>query len=69
MSVDPTAPLSKNEVLKQNDPTLGGSLAETLANPALACFSADDEQFLKFHGIYQQDDRHGQSGTTGGHTS
>lgn len=57
MSDHPPAPLSKNEVLKQNDPTLGGTLAETLANPALACFSADDEQFLKFHGIYQQDDR------------
>lgn len=57
MSDHPPAPLSKNEVLKQNDPTLSGTLAETLANPALACFSADDEQFLKFHGIYQQDDR------------
>jgi sulfite reductase (NADPH) hemoprotein beta-component len=57
MSANPTAPLSKNEVLKQNDPTLGGTLGETLADPAQACFSADDEQFLKFHGIYQQDDR------------
>ncbi|HKB57887.1 MAG TPA: NADPH-dependent assimilatory sulfite reductase hemoprotein subunit [Lacunisphaera sp.] len=57
MSANPSAPLSKNEVLKQNDPTLGGTLAETLADPALACFSTDDEQFLKFHGIYQQDDR------------
>jgi len=57
MSADPTTPLSKNEVLKQSDPTLGGTLAETLADPARACFSADDEQFLKFHGIYQQDDR------------
>ena len=37
--------------------TPSGTLAETLANPALACFSSDDEQFLKFHGIYQQDDR------------
>ena len=51
------APVNKNEVLKQNDPTLSGTLAETLADPARACFSADDEQFLKFHGIYQQDDR------------
>ena len=57
MSVQSTAPLSKNEILKQNDPTLGGTLRETLADPSRACFSADDEQFLKFHGIYQQDDR------------
>ncbi len=57
MSVEITAPMSKNEVLKQNDPTLSGALAGTLADPALDHFSADDEQFLKFHGIYQQDDR------------
>jgi sulfite reductase (NADPH) hemoprotein beta-component len=57
MSVDTATPLSKNEVLKQNDPTLSGALAQTLADPALDHFSADDEQFLKFHGIYQQDDR------------
>ena len=29
----------------------------TLTNPAADCFSEDDYQFLKFHGIYQQDDR------------
>lgn len=48
---------SKNELLKQNDPSLAGNLAATLADPALDRFSADDEQFIKFHGIYQQDDR------------
>ncbi len=54
----PTTPaLSKNEVLKQNDPSLAGNMAATLADPALDRFSADDEQFIKFHGIYQQDDR------------
>ena len=57
MSDIPTAALSRNEVLKQNDPTLSGALVATLADPALDHFSADDEQFLKFHGIYQQDDR------------
>jgi len=51
------APVNRNEVLKQNDPTLSGALASTLADPALDHFSADDEQFMKFHGIYQQDDR------------
>ena len=50
-------PLSKNEILKQNDPVLAGALSQTLADPALDHFSADDEQFLKFHGVYQQDDR------------
>ena len=57
MSDVPIAALNKNEVLKENDPVLAGALAQTLADPALDHFSADDEQFLKFHGIYQQDDR------------
>ena len=57
MSDNPLPTPSKNEVLKQNDPTLSGALAETLEDPTLDRFSADDEQFLKFHGIYQQDDR------------
>ncbi len=50
-------PLVRNEVLKIESPTLAGHLAATLADPAAEVFSADDEQFLKFHGIYQQDDR------------
>jgi len=57
MSVTPSAPLSKNEVLKQNDPTLAGNIAATMADPAADKFSEDDQQFIKFHGIYQQDDR------------
>ncbi|MSU36337.1 MAG: NADPH-dependent assimilatory sulfite reductase hemoprotein subunit [Pedosphaera sp.] len=48
---------TRNEELKAAIPTLAGNLAATLNDPAAACFSADDEQFLKFHGIYQQDDR------------
>jgi sulfite reductase (NADPH) hemoprotein beta-component len=54
---DNTVVLSHNEVLKTNCPSLAGTLAPTLADPALDHFSADDEQFLKFHGCYQQDDR------------
>ena len=57
MSEISPAPLSKNEVLKQRIPTLAGNIAATLADPALEKFSEDDEQFIKFHGIYQQDDR------------
>lgn len=49
--------LSHNELLKQADPTLAGTIASTLANPEIDRFSEDDNQFLKFHGIYQQDDR------------
>ncbi|MDB6130458.1 MAG: nitrite and sulphite reductase 4Fe-4S region [Verrucomicrobiales bacterium] len=49
--------LSHNEVLKENSPTLSGTLASTLANAEVDRFSEDDGQFLKFHGIYQQDDR------------
>lgn len=54
--VDP-AKLTKNEHLKQRVPTLAGTIAATLADPAAEKFSEDDEQFIKFHGIYQQDDR------------
>ncbi len=48
---------SPNELLKQGDPTLGGTIAQTLANPQIDRFTDDDNQFLKFHGIYQEDDR------------
>lgn len=58
VTLTPPAPvLSKNELLKRRDPTLAGDLVATLANPEAARFSEDDEQFIKFHGIYQQDDR------------
>ncbi|MFZ5496348.1 MAG: NADPH-dependent assimilatory sulfite reductase hemoprotein subunit [Verrucomicrobiota bacterium] len=57
MSETTTAPLSKNELLKQRIPTLAGNIAATLNDPAAEKFSEDDEQFIKFHGIYQQDDR------------
>jgi sulfite reductase (NADPH) hemoprotein beta-component len=48
---------SRNEGLKENCPTVAGGIAATLANPALDRFSDDDYEFLKFHGVYQQDDR------------
>lgn len=49
--------LSHNEVIKDAVPTLAGSIAATLADPKADRFSDDDQQFIKFHGIYQQDDR------------
>src|ERR1700733_6668819 len=49
--------LTRNEGLKSASPTLAGTIGETLANTAVDRFSDDDYEFLKFHGIYQQDDR------------
>jgi len=49
--------VTHNEIIKEATPTLAGAIARTLADPALDRFSEDDVQFLKFHGIYQQDDR------------
>ncbi len=48
---------SRNEGLKSNDPLLAGTIRQTLDDPAKDRFSEDDYEFLKFHGIYQQDDR------------
>jgi sulfite reductase (NADPH) hemoprotein beta-component len=49
--------LTRNEGLKQSHPALAGSIASSLHDPGLDRFSDDDYEFLKFHGIYQQDDR------------
>ena len=52
-----TATLTHNEVIKDAIPTLAGNIAATIADPTTDHFSEDDNQFLKFHGSYQQDDR------------
>jgi sulfite reductase (ferredoxin) len=44
------------EVLKDQSDYLRGSIPETLASD-IAHFSHDEYQLLKFHGVYQQDDR------------
>src|SRR5262245_15902926 len=49
--------LSRNEGLKEGNPLLAGTISQTLADGAAERFSDDDYEFLKFHGIYQQDDR------------
>jgi sulfite reductase (NADPH) hemoprotein beta-component len=49
--------LTHNEAIKEAIPTLAGTIAATMATPGADQFSADDQQFTKFHGIYQQDDR------------
>ena len=48
--------VTKVEVAKAESRHLRGTIAETLAGDA-ASFDHDDLQLLKFHGIYQQDDR------------
>ena len=48
--------LTHNEVIKEAIPTLAGNIAATMAS-GTDQFSADDQQFIKFHGLYQQDDR------------
>lgn len=49
--------LSKNEGLKASSPMLSGTIVEALADSATDRFSDSDYEFLKFHGVYQQDDR------------
>jgi len=51
-----SAKVTHNEVIKEAIPTLAGNIAATVASGADQ-FSPDDQQFIKFHGIYQQDDR------------
>jgi sulfite reductase (NADPH) hemoprotein beta-component len=43
--------------LKANNPILSGTISQTLADASKDRFTEDDYEFLKFHGIYQQDDR------------
>ncbi len=57
MSNDAPAKLTHNEEIKSAIPTLAGTIAATIADGAADHFSDDDNQFLKFHGSYQQDDR------------
>jgi sulfite reductase (NADPH) hemoprotein beta-component len=49
--------LTRNEGLKEGNTLLAGTIAQALADPGLERFTEDDYEFLKFHGIYQQDDR------------
>src|SRR5438034_7177719 len=57
IAAEAPAKLTRNEGLKEANPLLGGTIAQTLADNAAERFSDDDYEFLKFHGIYQQDDR------------
>ncbi len=50
-------PLSANEGIKTRSNYLRGDLAEDLADLTRGNISADNEQLIKFHGSYMQDDR------------
>lgn len=49
--------LAANEGIKTRSNYLRGTIAEGLATSATGSMSEDDQQLLKFHGTYQQDDR------------
>src|SRR6267142_769347 len=57
IGIEAPAKLTRNEGLKEASPLLAGTIPQTLADNAAERFSDDDYEFLKFHGIYQQDDR------------
>jgi sulfite reductase (NADPH) hemoprotein beta-component len=57
MSIEAPVKLTHNEEIKAAIPTLAGTIAATIADESTDHFSEDDNQFLKFHGSYQQDDR------------
>ncbi len=49
--------VSDNERIKVQSRNLRGTISAGLVDAATGAVSADDAQLLKFHGIYQQDDR------------
>ena len=51
------AELSRNEHIKEASDYLRGTLAEGLADEITGAIVEDDQQLVKFHGMYLQDDR------------
>ncbi|GGZ08337.1 assimilatory sulfite reductase (NADPH) hemoprotein subunit [Shewanella fodinae] len=49
--------LSANERIKSHSQHLRGTIKQGLATDVTGAFSEDDQQLIKFHGFYQQDDR------------
>jgi sulfite reductase (NADPH) hemoprotein beta-component len=49
--------LAKNEGIKTESDYLRGTITESLNDTSTGAVAKDDEQLLKFHGTYQQDDR------------
>ncbi len=53
----PAAGSSENEYFKDASNYLRGTIAKGLRDPITGGIAASDQQLLKFHGMYQQDDR------------
>ena len=53
----PLETLHANEQLKARSRFLRGEIAEGLLDPLTGAVPGDDPLLMKFHGIYQQDDR------------
>src|SRR2546421_4922380 len=51
------ANLSQEEKLKMQSDGLRGTLKESLQNEITGAISESDQALIKFHGMYQQDDR------------
>ncbi|BAT58299.1 sulfite reductase [NADPH] hemoprotein beta-component [Variibacter gotjawalensis] len=49
--------LARNEYIKDASRYLRGTLAEGVADGVTGAISEDDQQLVKFHGMYMQDDR------------
>src|ERR1700733_10513829 len=52
-----TRNLSSTERIKQKSDALRGTIAESLEDEITGAIREDDQALLKFHGMYQQDDR------------
>lgn len=50
-------PLSDNERLKRESNFLRGTIEQDLQDPLTGGFNGDNFQLIRFHGMYQQDDR------------
>ncbi|MGC9423916.1 MAG: sulfite reductase subunit beta, partial [Vibrio sp.] len=50
-------PFSDNERLKRESNFLRGTIEQDLQDRITGGFSADNFQLIRFHGMYQQDDR------------
>src|SRR3954451_7430702 len=57
MCIEMTKELARNEHIKEASGYLRGTLAEGLDQEATGAISEDDQQLVKFHGMYLQDDR------------
>lgn len=57
MSDKPEQKLSDNERIKGQSNFLRGTIAEDLKDDLTGGFNGDNFQLIRFHGMYQQDDR------------